>query len=64
MKTLFKTSDLIKWLYNIDCPITAEAIKKRAAGAEFIDSKLVHYDIIPELYEELKFELNAYTYKN
>ena len=64
MKTLFKTADVIKWLYKMDCPMTAESIKKKADGAEFIDSKLISYDIVPHLYEELEFELNKYTYKN
>jgi hypothetical protein len=62
MKTLFKTTDLIRFLYNIDCEATAEDIKNRAKGAEFVDSKLVHKLLIDELYEVLAETVNHYTY--
>jgi hypothetical protein len=62
MRTLFKTTDLIRFLYNIDCEATAEDIKSRANGAEFVDSKVVRELLIDELYEALNETVTKYTY--
>ncbi len=62
MRTLYKTADVVKFLVNWDCQLTAESIKQRANGAEFIDSNLVKRELIEELYKHLDFEINKYTY--
>ena len=64
MRQLYKTSDVIRFLVNFNCDITAESIKKRTEGAEFVDSELVRRDLIDEIYRHLEFELNKYAYKN
>ena len=62
MKTLFKTSDVIKFLYTYECIVTAEDIRKRANGAEFIDSKLIKRNLIKPIYKVLTETLNQHTY--
>jgi hypothetical protein len=62
MKTLYKTSDVVKFLIKWDCDLTANSIKEKAAGAEFIESDFVKAELIEELYKHLDFELNKYTY--
>jgi len=61
-KKLFKTADVIRFLYNYDCVSTADSIKKIADSAEFIDSKTVEKNLIKDLYQHLKETLNQYTY--
>lgn len=63
MKTLFKSGDVIKFLYNFDCSITAEDIRAKSNGAEFLDSEFVRGFLIDEIYAALKQTLNQYTYK-
>ena len=62
MRTLFKTTDVLRFLYNFDCDQTAESLKKRANGAEFLDSKLVKGMLIKEIYAVLEETYNQYTY--
>jgi hypothetical protein len=62
MRTLFKTTDLIRFLYNINCDMTGEDLKNRANGAEFVDSKVVRELLIDELYEALNETVTKYTY--
>ncbi len=62
MKTLYKTSDVVKFLIKWDCDLTANSIKEKAAGAEFVESDFVKGELIEELYKHLDFELNKYTY--
>jgi len=62
MKHLYKTSDVVKFLVNWDCDLTANSIKEKASGAEFVDSQLVKMELIEEIYKHLEFELNKYTY--
>lgn len=64
MKTLFKTSDVLRFLYNFDCNLTAEDIKNRSKGAEFLDSKFVKSKLNKEIYGALVETYNQYTYKN
>lgn len=63
MKYLYKTSDVVKFLVNYNCELTAESVKDRAGAAEFLDSELVREELIPEIYVYLEFELNRYSYK-
>lgn len=62
MKTLFKTSDVIRFLYTYDCTVTAEDIRKRANGAEFVDSKLIKGNLIKPIYKALTETVNQHTY--
>jgi len=62
MKALFKTTDVIKFLCNFDCNMTAEDLKIRAAGAEFVDSKVIRNMLIDEIYKVLTETVNQYTY--
>jgi hypothetical protein len=62
MKYLYKTSDVVKFLVNWDCGLTAESIKYNAKGAEFLDSEVVKGEMITEIYQHLELELNKYTY--
>ena len=62
MRTLFKTTDVLRFLYNFDCDQTAESIKKKANGAEFLDSKLVKGYLIEEIYTILKETVNQHSY--
>lgn len=64
MKTLFKTTDVLRFLYNFDCDQTAESIKEKAEGAEFLDSKFVQKFLIKDIYAALVETHNQYTYKN
>jgi len=63
MKKLFKTADVIKFLYSFDCSITAEDIKSKSNGAEFVDSNFVRGFLIDEIYVALNETVNQYTYK-
>lgn len=63
MKYLYKTSDVIKFLVNWNCDLTADSLRNRVGGAEFVDSELVKSELIPDIYTHLEFELNQYTYK-
>jgi hypothetical protein len=63
MRTLFKTTDVLRFLYNFDCDLTAEDLKKRANGAEFLDSKFVKSKLNKEIYQVLVETYNQYTYK-
>jgi len=62
MKHLYKTSDIVKFLVNWECGLTAESIKGIAKGAEFLDSEVVKGEMITEIYQHLELELNKYTY--
>jgi hypothetical protein len=62
MKTLFKTSEVIKFLCDLKCEATASDIFNRAAGADFLQSKLVEGYLLPELYQELVKTTVQYTY--
>ena len=64
MRTLFKTTDVLRFLYNFDCDQTAESIKKKANGAEFLDSRFVKGMLIKDIYAALVETHNQYTYKN
>lgn len=59
---LFKTSDVIKFLHNFDCSLTAEVINKKTNGAEFVDSQLVYKELIEEIFIALSQTINHYTY--
>lgn len=63
MTKLFKTADVIKFLYSFDCSITAEDIKSKSNGAEFVDSNFVRGFLIDEIYVALNETVNQYTYK-
>jgi len=62
MKYLYKTSDVVKFLVNWDCGLTADSIKGIAKGAEFLDSVVVKGELIEDIYRHLELELNKYTY--
>lgn len=64
MKTLFKTGDVIKFLYNFECSITAEDIRAKSNGAEFLDTQFVRGFLIDEIYFVLTDTINQYKYKS
>lgn len=64
MRTLFKTGDVIKFLHNFSCSMTANDISAKADGAEFIDAKYVRSFLIDEIYYALIETINQHTYKS
>lgn len=64
MRTLFKTSEIIKFLHSWNCPSTAETISNASNGAEFLDAKLVRGFLIDKMYIAINETLNKYTYKS
>lgn len=63
MRTLFKTIDVVKWLYEHDCDDTATTIHEECAGVEFLDSSMLRKYLINELYETIENSISKYTYK-
>ena len=63
MRTLYKTKEVVQWLYAHDCDETAATIHDYAEGAEFLDSSVLRKHLIFDLYETLENEINKHTYK-
>lgn len=62
MKTLFKTGDVIQFLYQYDCEMTAESIRKKSNESQFVDTEWVHGFLIDEIFDAMKETINQYTY--
>ena len=62
MKTLFKTGDVIQFLYQYDCDTTAESIRKKSNESQFVDTQWVHRFLIDEIFDAMKETINQYTY--
>lgn len=63
MSYLYKTADVVKFLYNWDCNLTAEDIKSKSGDAEFLDTRYVKGFLVDELYLALTQTINQYPYK-
>ena len=63
MRTLYKTSDVVRWLYLHNCEGTASTIRDQSEGAEFLDSSVLRKFLIDDLYEVIENEVEKHTYK-
>lgn len=63
MRTLYKTKQVVHWLYEHECDDTAKTIHEECEGAEFLDSSVLRKYLVTDLYEALENEVNKHTYK-
>ena len=61
MRTIYKTSEIVKWLYEMNCNGTAETLKDRAQTAEFVDSSILRSLLIDEIYDALRSTFPGHT---